>query len=327
MKILLRRLTNVMLSFFPSLYPGELLYSALARYHIRSGNKSFRQTDLELFGYTSGQLCRVTLTNNLNYLVKNLSLFSQLRFSDLLQNHTLYPFYATFLMPQEIWRLRDCMGKKLSGSILEVAKVATLSTDDSNKFLKFCPVCLKQDTQEYGEPYWHRIHQVPGILVCPNHAVVLHDSSVAVESKGIHYHAASHDNCLENTNIKNFENQSIEMLLKLTKDIDWLINNSLSFKGLTWLRSQYMNYLENKRLIQIFRGGKFKFDEHRFLKLILEFYGQEPLEALNPKLTQSQGKYFSYCLLGCDINPTIDRITHILNIKFLALSLEVFFKL
>lgn len=315
-----------MLSFFPILYPDELLYSALARYHIRSGNKSFRQTDLDLFGYSSQQLCRVTLTNNLNYLDKNLSFFSKLTFSELLQNHTLYPFYATFLMPQEAWQLKDCMGKKLSGSIFEVAKVATNSTGDTNKFLKFCPVCLEKDTQEYGEPYWHRIHQIPGILVCPNHGVILHDSYVAVESKGIHYHAASHDNCLENTNIKNFENQSVEMLLKLTKDIDWLINSSISFKKLAWLRSQYMNYLEKEGLIQIFPRGKFKFDERRFLKLILEFYGQEPLEALNPKLTQSQGNYFSYCLLGCDINPNIDRITHILMIKFLAGSLEVFFR-
>lgn len=102
-----------MLSFFPILYPDELLYSALARYHIRSGNKSFRQTDLELFGYSSQQLCKVTLTNNLNYLVKNLSLFSQITVSDLLQNHTLYPFYATFLMPQEAWQLKDSMKTKL----------------------------------------------------------------------------------------------------------------------------------------------------------------------------------------------------------------------
>ncbi len=314
-----------MLSFFPILYPDELLYSALARYHIRSGNKSFRQTDLELFGYSSQQRCKVTLTNNLNYLVKNLSLFSQITVSDLLQNHTLYPFYATFLMPQEVWQLKDYMKKKLSGSILEIAKVATNSTGDSKKFLKFCPVCLEKDTQEYGEPYWHRIHQIPGILVCPNHAVVLHDSSIAVDSKGIHYYAASSENCLVNTNIKIFENQSVEKLLRLANDIDWLINRNILFKGLAWLRSQYWNYLVNKGFLQILPGDKFKFNEHKFSKLILDFYGQELLEALNPKLTDYQGNYFSYCLLACDINPTIDRIIHALIVKFLAGSIEAFF--
>ncbi|MBD2451001.1 TniQ family protein [Nostoc sp. FACHB-152] len=123
-----------MLSFFPTLYPDELLYSTLARYHIRSGNKSFKQTDLELFGYSSQQICKITLTNNLNYLVKNFPLRSQQKVENLLQNHTLYPFYATFLMPQEAWLLKNSMSKKLSGSILDVAKVATNSSSDSKKF-------------------------------------------------------------------------------------------------------------------------------------------------------------------------------------------------
>ena len=314
-----------MLSFFPRLYPDELLYSALARYHTRSGNKSFKQTDLELFGYSSQQLCKVTLTNNLNYLVKNLSLFSQLTVSDLLQNHTLYPFYATFLMPQEAWQLKDCMKKKLSGSILEVAKVATNSTGDSKKFLKFCPVCLEQDTQEYGEPYWHRIHQIPGILVCSTHGVVLHDSSVAVESKGIYYHAASPENCTFNHNQSNYTDNTIEKLLVLAQDIWDTSNTKISFKGLTWLRNQYQSYLVNQKFMTLLPGAKFRFNEKSFSNSICDFYGQEFLEIINPTLIRNPDKYFSRCLLACDLNPVIDRITHILMIKFLANSVETFF--
>ncbi|MBN4001755.1 MAG: hypothetical protein HWQ58_07960 [Nostoc sp. LPT] len=104
-----------------------------------------------------------------------------------------------------------------------------------------------------------------------------------------------------------------------------LIHNNFAFKGLAWLRAQYQHYLVSKGLLQIFPAGKFKFDEYGFSKLIFDFYGQESLEALNPKLTQHQGKYFSHCLLGCDLNPAIDRITHILMIKYLANSIEVFF--
>ncbi|MBD2413795.1 hypothetical protein FACHB389_19825 [Nostoc calcicola FACHB-389] len=315
-----------MLSFFPALYPDELLYSTLARYHIRSGNKSFKQTDLELFGYSSQQVCKITLTNNLNYLVINLPLGSQQTVDNLLQNHTLYPFYATFLMPQEAWLLKNSMSKKLSGSILDIVKVATNFSGDSKKFLKFCPECLEKDTQKYGEPYWHRIHQVPGILVCPTHSVVLHDSSVGVESKGIYYHAASMDNCLLPSKVKIFTNKTLQTLFILANEINWLIHSNFTFRGLAWLRAQYQYYLVHKGLLQTFPGGKFKFDEFGFTQLIFEFYGQEFLEALNPKLTQHQGKYFSYCLFGCDLNPAIDRITHILMIKVLANSIEVFFQ-
>lgn len=107
-----------MLSFFPKLYPDELLYSALARYHIRSGNKSFRQTDVDLFKYHSQQLCKVALPGNLSYLVKNLHLFSNHNTETLIQNHTLYPFYATFLTLQEAWLLKDSMKKKLMALFL-----------------------------------------------------------------------------------------------------------------------------------------------------------------------------------------------------------------
>ncbi|ABA23096.1 Tn7-like transposition protein D [Trichormus variabilis ATCC 29413] len=315
-----------MLSFFPTLYPDELLYSTLARYHIRSGNKSFKQTDLELFGYSSQQICKITLTNNLNYLVKNLPLRSQQKVENLLQNHTLYSFYATLLMPQEAWLLKNSMSNKFSGSILDFAKVANNSSDDSKKFLKFCPECLEKDTQKYGEPYWHRIHQVPGILVCPIHRVVLHNSCIEVESKGIHYHAASIDNCLLANNVKKLTNKTVETLSILAHDINWLIHSSFAFQGLAWLRAQYQRYLLDKGLLKTFAGGKFKFNDCGFAQLIFEFYGQESLEALNPKLTQNQGKYFSHCLFGCDLNPAIDRITHILMIKFLANSIEEFFQ-
>ncbi len=176
------------------------------------------------------------------------------------------------------------MRKKLTGSILEIAKVAINSSGDSKKFLKFCPACIEEDTQKYGEPYWHRMHQVPGVLVCTIHSAILHDSSIGVESKGIHYHAANQDNCLVNTDVKNFKSQSIKTLLTLANDMDFLINinSNIIFKGLPWLRTQYQNYLINKGLLQLFPGGKFKFDENKFTKLVLDFYGQEALEALNP---------------------------------------------
>ena len=315
-----------MLSFFPTLYPDELLYSTLARYHIRSGNKTFKQTDLELFGYSSQQIYKITLTNNLNYLVKNLPLLSQQTVENLLQSHTLYRFYATFLMPQEAWLLKNSMSKKLSKSVPDFAKVATNSSGDSRKFLKFCSECLEKDTQKYGEPYWYRIHQVPGILVCPTHGIFLHDSCVKVESKGIHYHAANHENCLVATNIKNLTNHTLKTLFTLANDISWLIHANVKFQGLAWLRAQYQRYLVNKGLLQTLPSGKFKFDENGFAQLIFQFYGQESLEVLNPKLMQYQGKYLFHCLFGCDLNPAIDRITHVLMIKFLANSIEEFFQ-
>lgn len=38
-----------MISFFPTPYEDELLYSILARYHLRSGNISYVDTNKDLF--------------------------------------------------------------------------------------------------------------------------------------------------------------------------------------------------------------------------------------------------------------------------------------
>ena len=58
-----------MLGSFPTPYPDELLYSVVARYHIRSGNKSFRQTHEELFETVELQPDKIVLPNNLNFLI------------------------------------------------------------------------------------------------------------------------------------------------------------------------------------------------------------------------------------------------------------------
>lgn len=42
-----------MLPFFTNLYPNELLYSAIARYHFYSGNLDCKDTLEELFGSRS----------------------------------------------------------------------------------------------------------------------------------------------------------------------------------------------------------------------------------------------------------------------------------
>ena len=112
--------------------------------HIRSGNQSFRQTDLDLFGYSSQQACRVTLTNNLKGLVKQIAHISDYRVRSLMEHNTLYPFYAAFLSPIEIRKLGSATIEKRSGSILEQARVDLDSTSDRRKHLKFCPLCFNR---------------------------------------------------------------------------------------------------------------------------------------------------------------------------------------
>ena len=46
--------------------------------------------------------------------------------------------------------------------------------------LRFCGTCLSQMRDKYGEAYWRRDHQLPGVLVCPDHARLLQESHVSL---------------------------------------------------------------------------------------------------------------------------------------------------
>ena len=170
-----------MFSFFPTPYPDELFYSIITRYHIRSGNKNFQQTLFELLGYSPQQLCNIELPNNLIFLVKHLPIASRHSVQSLICDHTLYPFYKSFLTQPEAFFLKEMLAKKANKPILKIAKISINEKRETRQFLKFCRQCLEQDIQRYGEAYWHCIHQVPGVLVCPIHSLILQKSLVLLK--------------------------------------------------------------------------------------------------------------------------------------------------
>ena len=40
---------------------------------------------------------------------------------------------------------------------------------NGTRFLRYCPLCFKEDKQKYGEAYWHKAHQIRGVDVCNKH--------------------------------------------------------------------------------------------------------------------------------------------------------------
>ena len=35
--------------------------------------------------------------------------------------------------------------------------------------LRYCPLCRQEDIEKYGEPYWHTVHQIELMPLCPIH--------------------------------------------------------------------------------------------------------------------------------------------------------------
>lgn len=170
-----------MLSFFPSPYPGEALYSIIARYHQRSGNSSFRQTAAELFGDKSTH-SSVTLPMRLGNLAKQTVSFG-LPFEKLLYAHTLYPYYTTFSGEETAAQIYDWAKESKSGPV--DCRLGIYGTRAKQpKYLRFCPECFSGELEQYKEGFWHLLHQTPGVLVCDLHHCPLMETKVTYYTKG-----------------------------------------------------------------------------------------------------------------------------------------------
>lgn len=168
-----------MIPFFPTPYPDELLYSICARYHQRSGHTSVGQTMREWFGSRQAAAV-VDLPTRLQSVLDQLSPQTLHTARSLINSHTMFPLYRPFLPKNRVKRiLRMMAGESRPGNVHMTAG-QTASGVLPLKYLRFCPSCISDDELEYGEAYWHRSHQLPGVRVCNLHESWLVDSDIAV---------------------------------------------------------------------------------------------------------------------------------------------------
>lgn len=165
-----------MIGFFPVPYPDEILYSVFARYHARSGNKYFAATAESLFGHDAARIV-TELPNKLGFLVSQLQPGSSFTAGRFIDQNTLFPFYAPFLLPDRAKQLRTDMIERSPGGAIH-GRLGVLTSNIEVDFLRYCPICAEEDFELYRETYWHRVHQLPGIFVCPHHSVFLENSNV-----------------------------------------------------------------------------------------------------------------------------------------------------
>lgn len=236
-----------MVGFFPTRYPDELLYSVLARYYAWSANLSPKVALQELFGRTTA-IATFDLPSQLENLVENLPFGSKHTVESLIRQHTLYPIYAPFLPPDRSKAVFDSMRGHFSGDIHTRTGIMASAVPQIN-FFRFCPVCLREDTEEHGEPYWHRIHQIAGVLICPIHQVRLQNSRVKIQGDNRHeFCAADAENCIFKPLIVNYTKATLDKLTSLTHDVSLILKQPFSSKSGDWFRKRYQSLLIDRGL-------------------------------------------------------------------------------
>lgn len=302
-----------MVTFFPTFYPDELFYSAIARYHVRSGNISSKATLKELFG--SSTICAsVELPSGIDQLVDNLPVGSTLTAEDIIKQSTLYPFYSAFLPPNQAENVYQSI-KSIDGKDIYSQSGLMASSIQFNTFFKFCPLCAMSDKKKYGEMYWYRIHQIPG-LICVKHGTWLENSKVRTKLGNKHnFLAPNEDNCSLDT-VRYVT--SIEILSKyrcLVNDIESLFRNNYPHRPLEWFYHCYKDRLKGLGLASI--TGRV--DQFTLQKSFIDYYGIEFLELLQSLISGEEG-WISQIVRKH--RKSFHPLRHLLFIRFLGLTLD-----
>ncbi|MFQ7521939.1 MAG: TnsD family Tn7-like transposition protein [Terrisporobacter sp.] len=304
--------------FFPKMYEDELLYSAIARYHIRSGNISYSYTTKDIFGRVTVK-SSIYLPSNISNLVKNLPLNNKVSEMDIIMNHTLYPFYTAFQDEITSKKILDLMLSDDGSNIYNTVGICA-SKISIPKFLKFCTECFKEDIANHGEAYWHRVHQIECVMVCPKHKIILEDSTVRFTAYyKQEYNAANSENCIVNNKNK-YSEDVIDKLYYLAKDSEYLLNSSFPKRDKTWFRNNYTNYLIYKGLSTL----KGRIRQNKLVTEFKEFYGDAFLSLVqsNIEYTQTSNWLSEICR---KIRYVTHPIRHLLFIRYLNIKIDDIF--
>ncbi len=167
------------IAYFPEIYPDELIYSVLARYYVHSGYPAYIFCAEDVF--VSRRVRPDVEFLNVMKPEALKALCGKMSMEELIEKHTLFPYYARFLP----WGRRNkafmalCSMSGDYNNLLAIPK----QKNGEYRYLRYCPLCAEEDRQLYGEAYWHRSHQLAGVLVCPKHGSKLFNSSAIISGK------------------------------------------------------------------------------------------------------------------------------------------------
>ena len=174
--------TTRRLAFFPAALPDETLHSWISRYHRLSSNWQERQTLDETFS-THLLVATANLPSHLSALLAALPVHAKLTMEELIDGATVLPYFRPFLRPGQATQCLQAMSSQNAcGMKIGIGLVA--SRIGARNAFRYCRQCCAEDEHLHGSAYWHRAHNLPGVLLCHQHKDVL----IELSSSLVHLH-------------------------------------------------------------------------------------------------------------------------------------------
>lgn len=311
-----------MIVSWPDPYPDELFYSICARFSERVRYPSKRFVVAELFGTDQAMAC-ISLPSHLRYLVSQLPPYSNYDINRIIDRHTLLPYFGPFLPPERYSRLHQDMSSN-NGPALHMRAGLMASRVPLPQWLRFCPQCVEEDRRKFGECYWHRIHQAPGVEICPMHKSPVRNSSAHARNMQTRYEFIPAESAVPEALPQQVdENEHLsEILFALASDIQWLLNQRDLSQELIALQCRYRVRLADLGLAT-YRG---RIDRNGLLSRFRNMYAPELLRLLHCELDEHMEDNWLIRLVHKPDNVQ-HPLHHLLLIHCLGQTAEAFFRL
>jgi hypothetical protein len=304
-----------MVGFFPTVYPEETLYSILSRYHSLSFNDSTYTTLMELFGNGNIKVNH-WLQGNLNHLVNHLPVLCTLTAEEIIEKHSLLPVFKPFLPKEKTSNVKKAMLNHESISAISVLQALGVGLRLYDYSLRYCTDCIEKDKREFGEAYWHRVHQISGVVICPMHGVLLRQYFPPIKNQNIDLvHLDLISSNIEVDKTKEISPDITKKLHAIAKDLQWLLTFNSSQESYDFFYKKYRTLLNSKGLSTP-KGNLKRIDS--FFNAFVKYYGEETLELLGcVKLPEIPDRYHWIIMIISKSKYHYPPVYHVLMSRFL----------
>jgi hypothetical protein len=236
----------------------------------------------------------------------------------LIHNHTLFPLLSISYTKERLDSIKQGMiHNRKQGVNLQIGRI--YKGVRAHSVLMFCPKCVKEQRENYGEAFWLRLHQVPGVLVCHKHRVWLKESTVSSTNQRDFISA---EKAIQLRDIAETEAQDCRFfadLLALAENAEWLLQHSSDYEVslpelyvAEFIRQDLATYSGNIR-------------KKLLVERVLERYDQDMLAIIGCNFQDLHARNWLACIV--EKSQIVHPIRHLLMIRFLGYDIAEFLAL
>jgi hypothetical protein len=278
---------------------------------MRCGSPSARRTNIELWGNAYGK--KLFLPDGIERIAAQIPKSANLTTEKFISDTTIFPLLKPFLPETKAVALFNDMKHGNSNIYNGIGFSHVFRT--VQRHLRYCECCVADDTKKYGEAYWHRLHQFPGIYVCHKHSAALTESEIELaDIRGEYYLLLPAVGGAQLSLVP----ESVEKLFAIACDFDWIAQNGEAL-------GYYEDTLEcyNKWLcVRGYRANNGKTTHKKLAEALVSYYGQEFLSIFD---AYNSGACLWIRKITTHNESLQHPVLHILLMRFLAGSMAEFF--